>query len=125
MFVDLKAAYDTVWHRGLTWKMLQLLPERHMVRMIVEMIDNSSLTLTNGIYKRSRLRSLQHGVPQGSVLATPFFNIYISDLPTTVSRMYGYAAHLAIMDADGDRQAVGGVLCKNMATISDCSRLGS
>jgi len=29
MFVDLTAAYDTVWHRGLTCKLVQLLLDRH------------------------------------------------------------------------------------------------
>jgi len=39
----------------------------------------------------------------------PFlFNIYISDLPTTVSRKYTYADDLAIMHADGDWQLVEG-----------------
>jgi len=28
VFVDLTAAYDTVWHRGLICKLLQLLPVR-------------------------------------------------------------------------------------------------
>ena len=32
VFVDLIAAYDTVWHRGLTCKLLRLLPDKHMVR---------------------------------------------------------------------------------------------
>ena len=32
-FVDLTAAYDTVWHRVLTCNCLKLLPDRHMVRM--------------------------------------------------------------------------------------------
>ena len=39
MFVDLTAAYDTVWHCGLNCKLLRLLPDRHMVHMIMEM-DN-------------------------------------------------------------------------------------
>ena len=34
VFIDLTAAYDTVWHRGLTCKLLRLLPDKHMVRMI-------------------------------------------------------------------------------------------
>ena len=36
--VDLTAANDTVWHRGLTCKLLRLLPNRHIVRMIMELI---------------------------------------------------------------------------------------
>ena len=34
MFVNAIAAYDTVWHRGLTSKLLRLLPDKHMVQMI-------------------------------------------------------------------------------------------
>ena len=53
--VDLTAAYDSVWHRGLTCKLLQLLPDRHTVHMIVEMVSNRSSNLTTGNRKRSRL----------------------------------------------------------------------
>jgi len=113
------AAYDTVWHRGLTWKLLQLLLDRHMVCMIMEMVGNRSFTLTTGNGKRSRLRRLKNGVPQGSVLAPLLFNTCISDLPTTVPRKYAYAHDLAIMHADGDRQAVEGVLTKDMATVGE------
>ena len=31
VFIDLTAAYDTVWHRGLTCKLLRLLLDKHMV----------------------------------------------------------------------------------------------
>ena len=31
VFVNLTAAYDTVWHHGLTCKLLRLLPDKHMV----------------------------------------------------------------------------------------------
>jgi len=50
--------------------------------------------------------------PSGSVLAHLLFNIFISDLPTTVSRKYACADDLRIVDADGDWQAVEVVLCK-------------
>ena len=53
MFVDLIAAYDTVWHRGLTCKLLRLLPDRDMVHMIMEMVSNRSFTLTTGNVKRA------------------------------------------------------------------------
>ena len=64
VFVDLTAAYDTVWHRGLTCKLLRLLPDRHMVHMIMEMVGNRSFTLTTGYDERSRLRRLKNDVPQ-------------------------------------------------------------
>jgi len=35
VFVYLTAAYDTVWHRDLTCKQLRLLPDRHMVHMVM------------------------------------------------------------------------------------------
>jgi len=119
VFVDLTAAYDTVWHRCLTCKLLQLLPDRHMVRIIKEIGGNRSSTLTTGNGKRSGLRRLKNGVPQGSVLAPLLFNIYISDLPTTVSRDYAYTDDLAIMHADGDWLAVEGVLTKRIAIVGE------
>jgi len=48
VFVDLAAAYDTVWHRGFTCKLLRLLPDRHMAHMIMEIVSNRSFTLTTG-----------------------------------------------------------------------------
>jgi len=85
VFVDLTAAYETAWHNGLTCKLLQMLPDRHMVHMIMEMVGNRSFTLTTGNDQRSRLRRLKNGVSQGAVLAPLLFNIDISDLSTTVS----------------------------------------
>ena len=77
VFVNLTAAYDTVWHRGLTCKLLRLLPDKHMVRMIMELVRHRSFTLTStGDSKQRWLRHLKNGVPQGSVLALLLFNIY-------------------------------------------------
>jgi len=117
VFVDHTAAYDTVWHRGLTCKRLQLLPDRHMVHMIMEMVGNRSFTLITGNGKRSRFTTPQERRPTGSVLAPLLFNIYISNLPNTVSKKYAYAEELTIMHADGDWQAVAGALSRDMATV--------
>ena len=43
VFVHLTAVYDTVWHRGFTCKLLRLLPNRHMVSLIMELVHNPIL----------------------------------------------------------------------------------
>ena len=90
IFVDLTAAYDTIWHRGLALKLHQCIPSKHLIKMILELICNRSFTLRLGD-KKSRLRRLRNGLPQGSVLAPILFNIYTADLPTTRSKKYVYA----------------------------------
>ena len=80
VLVDLTAAYDTVWHRGLTLKLLRMLPDRHMVHFIVELISNRFVLKASDGHQ-SRLRRLKIGIPQGSVLAPLLFNIYTHDLP--------------------------------------------
>jgi len=85
----------------------------------MEMVGYHSFTLTPGNGKRIRLRRIKNGVPQGSVLEPLLFNIYISVLPTIVSREYAYVDDLAIVHADGDWQAVVGVLSKNMAAVGE------
>ena len=40
VFINLRAAYDTVWHRCVTCKLLKLHPNKHMVRMIMEFVRN-------------------------------------------------------------------------------------
>ena len=40
---------------------------------------------------------MKNGVPQGSALAPMLFNIYISGIPETTSRKYGYADDLVIL----------------------------
>ena len=102
VFIDLTTAYDTIWHRGLTCKLLRLLPDKHMVKMIMELIRNRSFTLTTGDSKQSRLRRLKNGVPQGSVLAPLLFNIYTYDLPSMISRKFVYAHNLALLHSSGN-----------------------
>ena len=97
VFLDLTAAYDTVWHRGLHLKLLRIVPDRHMVGFIMEMLSNRSFVVHTSDGQRSRLRIMKNGVPQGSVLSPMMFNIYISDLPETTSRKYGYADDLTIL----------------------------
>ena len=113
VFVDMTAAYDTVWHCGLTCELLRLLPYKHMVRMIMEFVWNRSFTLTTGDSKPSRLQYLKNGLPQTTALAL-LFNIYIYDLPFITSKEYAYADDLAILYSSGDWKVLERTLSKDM-----------
>ena len=118
VFVDLTAAYDTVWHRGLTCKLLRILPDRHIVSFIMELVRNCSLTLTTGNGAQSRLRRLRNDVLLGSVLASLLFNIYTHHLPVTVFRKFVYADDVPIMHSAEEWQSLEGTLTQDMATLS-------
>ena len=54
-FLDLTAACDTVWHRGLHLKLLRAIPDRHMVGFIMDMLSNRSFVVHTSDGQRSRL----------------------------------------------------------------------
>ena len=118
VFIDLTAAYDTAWYRGIACKLLPLLPDKHMVKMMMELVCNRSFTLTNGRGEKSRLRRLKNGVLQGSVLAPLLFNIYINDLPPTTSKLYGYTDDLAIVHLAPEWSSLEKTLHQGIATLS-------
>ncbi|KAJ8353631.1 hypothetical protein SKAU_G00211980 [Synaphobranchus kaupii] len=122
VLLDLTAAYDTVWHRGLHLKLLRTIPDRHMVRFIMDMLSNRSFVLQTSGGQRSRLRRLKNGVPQGSVLSPMLFNIYIYDLPDTTSSKYGYADDLAIMLRRPTWKAMEDGLNRDMGILADYLR---
>ena len=61
-FIDLSAVYDTVWHRCPICKVLKLLPDKHMIRIIMELVQNRNLTLITGSGKQTKLRRMKNGV---------------------------------------------------------------
>ncbi|KAG7502116.1 hypothetical protein JOB18_013919 [Solea senegalensis] len=96
VYIDLTAAYDTVWHRGLYLKLLQMIPDVQLVKFMTLMLQNRSFYVTTSSRERSRNRQLRNGLPQGSVLAPIVFNIYIADYPATLGNKYLYADDSAI-----------------------------
>ena len=100
MFVDLTAAYNIVWYHGLTCKLLHILPDRHMVTMIMKHVQNCSFTITTGDDTKSRLQHLYNGILQGSVLDP--FNIYTHDMPALTAKKFAYADDLAVVHSTGN-----------------------
>ena len=109
---------NTVWHRSLTCKLLRHLPDKHMIRMIMELVQNRRFTLTTCDSKRNRLCRLKNYVPQGSVLALLLFNIYTYDLPSTIFRKFAYADDLALLHSSGNWKDSEGALSQDTTTLS-------
>ena len=118
IFINLTAAYDTVWHCGLTCKLLRLLPDKNIGVMIMEFVRNQSFTLTTDDSKQSRLSRLKNGVSQGSFSAALFFNIYTYDLPFTISKKFVYFDDLALLHSFGNWKHVEDTLNQDMTTLS-------
>ena len=56
IFVNLTETYGTVWHCGLTCKLLRHLPYKQMARTIMEFVRNRCFLFTTGDIKQNKLR---------------------------------------------------------------------
>lgn len=94
VFIDLTAAYDTVWKKGLLFKFIKAVLCLQMCNMISNMLsDRLFQVLLND--KCTRFRKLNNGFPQGAVLSCLLFNLYIHDLPPSTSRKFLFADDMA------------------------------
>ena len=96
-----------------------MLPDQHMVSFVMELLNNRSFTLRTSDGQVSRLRRIHNGVPQGSTLAPTLFKIYISDIPKTTSKQYGYADDLALLVAHHTWEKVEETLNHDMQSLSE------
>ena len=74
VFLDLTAAYDTVWHTGLLYKLSKDMPH-WFVRLIELFLRDRRFRVHIGD-DTSAWRTQVNGLPQGSVLSPTLFNLY-------------------------------------------------
>ena len=104
--VDLSAAYDTVQHRLMIRKLMDMTGDIYLCQVIRGLLSNRRFIVQLND-KKSRWRSQKNGLPQGSVLAPLLFNIYTNDqpLPTDCSRLI-YTDDICITTQQSDFQHV-------------------
>ena len=93
--------------------------DRHLLRFIMNILSNRSFKLKTSSGQISRLRILKNGLPQGSTLSPILFNIYISNIPTTVSHQYGYADDMALLYSHKCWPKVEETLSRDMEDLAD------
>ena len=118
VFVDLSAAYDTVNHRRLLSKVLEMTGDVQQTDLIRTMLENRRFfVMLNG--KKNRWRRQRNGLPQGSVLAPMLFNIYTNDQPIHPdTRSFIYADDLCITSQGNDFNNIEASLTSALSTMT-------
>ena len=118
VFVDLTAAYDTVWREALLLKFMKIIPDRNLACILNEMLSNRYFQVQFN-QDKSKLRRLNNGLPQGSVLAPMLFNIYTFDLPKMSSKAFLYADDLALLFQCHSFDEAENIVNKELSALSD------
>ncbi|KAI5720833.1 hypothetical protein M8J77_012264 [Diaphorina citri] len=85
VFVDFRAAYDGIWRCKLFEKLSKLGIRSSMFRWISDFI-NQRFCATRYSDTQSSYKQTHAGLPQGAVLSTTLFNIFLNDLLTTLEK---------------------------------------
>ena len=98
---------------------------RITIRLIASLISKRNFRVFLG-NQVSRKRILKNGLPQGSVLAQSFFNIYTSDLSPTESLKLGYADDWTLATQSKTCTHLESTLSRNIGQLNeyfDCWKL--
>ena len=98
-FVDIKKAYDSVWHKGLFTKLENLNVNSVFINIIKDMYSRS-LCAVKVMNSRTEFFSCKRRVRQGCPLSPILFNIYLNDLLTEVDKDKTHSVQL------GDKQYI-------------------
>jgi hypothetical protein len=79
IFLDVSAAFDAVWHKGLMAKLKQTNVSGKLLDLMSSYLDNrSTVTVVDGV--KSDPTPIRAGVPQGSRLGPILFILYMNDI---------------------------------------------
>lgn len=79
--LDVKSAFDLVWHNGLIYKLyFKYNLDFHLCKILHSYLANRKLFVNIGNINSDEV-TLKRGTPQGAVLSPLLFNLFIADFP--------------------------------------------
>jgi hypothetical protein len=79
LFLDINKAFDSIWHKGLLYKLFKLNCPKYLVSIIKNYLEDRTLSVRINNHVSKEFKPEQ-GVPQGSPLAPILYNIYCHDI---------------------------------------------
>ena len=103
--IDLKRAFDLVWHDGLLFKMTQLGLDGNIFKWVKDFLTERTIQVRVGT-ELSSVRRLENGTPQGSVISPLLFLIMMNDIPESANgvKLSLYADDSATWKSGGNKQ---------------------
>lgn len=116
--IDLTAAYDTINHNRLIYKVYETTKDYTFTKFIECILQNRRFFVSFQ-NKNSRWRRQNNGLAQGSVLAPMLYNIYSNDQPDVVNtRQFRYADDTAVAAQADTFEKVEEALTSSLSTLS-------
>ena len=80
VFIDVEKAFDSVWHNGLRYKLMNSELPNKIIQLMSSFISDRTITVKINDEMSDKVK-LNAGTPQGSVLSPLLFLMYVNDIP--------------------------------------------
>lgn len=98
IYFDIEKAFDSVWHNGLLYKLINMGCNHNLVKLVHQFLSLRAFEVHLGTHI-SDTKRVPFGVPQGSVLSPTLYNVFMSDFPNLQSKVAVYADDTAIFSS--------------------------